>query len=53
MNDLNKTADQPEQVVSERLPYVPPAVASEEAFETLAMSCGVSLLLCQDVPEGS
>jgi hypothetical protein len=35
----------------ERLPYEPPAVIIEEAFETLALSCGKGNGIC--LPPGS
>ncbi len=40
MNDDNKVRD--EAPAEAREPYEPPAVVSEEIFETLAIACGKS-----------
>lgn len=34
------TDDTDETVAAPRLPYEPPAILSEEVFETLALACG-------------
>ncbi len=36
---MNKPVDNHQQEPDKRLPYEPPAVISEEVFETLALSC--------------
>jgi len=48
MDDKNQ--DKPKQD-DERLPYEPPAVVSEEVFETLALSCAsANPFVCGGMP---
>jgi hypothetical protein len=46
----DKKNDQEETNKPERLPYEPPRVISEEAFETLALSCA-SAAGCEFFPK--
>ena len=45
--------DHEEKPPRERLPYEPPAVISEEVFETLALSCGKDGPICLGQPPSS
>ncbi len=45
MSERNQPTNNKEPT-SERKPYIPPAVDSEEAFETMAMACAVVFDIC-------